>query len=235
MEGEQEDEHPGYVIVKNRKAKSSVWEHFGLKKRRLDQVVDKSLAVCRRCNVTVKTSGGTTNLTTHLRRHHPLLLSPPLKKIASNASGPSSASGVSSCEVPQSPQLPSIYRQRSMHLKYDSKSVKAAAITKNIANFIIKDLRPFRIVDAPEFRHLISSLDPRYSMPSRKQFAEEIIPAMYISVSQEIKEKLKCAEQVALTTDGWTSRATESYMTDCKSYKSRVESRKLCPSDKKHG
>ena len=36
---------------------------------------------------------------------------------------------------------------------------------------------------------------------------------MYISVSQEIKEKLKCAEQVALTTDGWTSRATESNMT----------------------
>ena len=79
-------------------------------------------------------------------------------------------------------------------IKYDSKSAKASEITKNVANFIIKDLRPFRIVDAP-----------RYSMPLRKQFAEEIIPAMYISVSQEIKKKLKCAEQVALTTDGWTS------------------------------
>ena len=105
MEGQQKEAYTRYDIVKNRKAKSSVWEHFGLEKRRLDQVVDKSLAVWRRCNVTVKTSGGRTNLTTHLRRHRPLLLSPPLKKIASNASGSSSASGVSGCEVPQLPSI----------------------------------------------------------------------------------------------------------------------------------
>ena len=52
-----------------------------------------------------------------------------------------------------------------------------------------------------------------YSVPSRKQFSEVIIPNMYLLVAQEVKEKLSRAEQVALTTDGWTSRATESYIT----------------------
>ena len=59
------------VVVANMKGKADIWRHFGLKKRQLDGKV----AVCKTCNSTIKTSGCTTNMTTHLRRYHPQLLS----------------------------------------------------------------------------------------------------------------------------------------------------------------
>ena len=45
--------------------KSKVWKHFGLPK---DQ--RKGVAICKLCLMDIKFSGGTTNLATHLRRHH---------------------------------------------------------------------------------------------------------------------------------------------------------------------
>lgn len=61
-----------FEIVNNTKAKSDVWRHFGLKKRKSDSTIVEGIAVCHHCNMTPKTSGGgTTNLVTHLRRHHP--------------------------------------------------------------------------------------------------------------------------------------------------------------------
>ena len=58
-----------FVVVANTKGKADIWRHFGLKKRKHDGTV----AVCKTC--TIKTSGCTTNMTTHLRRYHPQLLS----------------------------------------------------------------------------------------------------------------------------------------------------------------
>ena len=55
----------------NTKDKADIWRHFGLKKRKHDGKV----ALCKTCNSTIKTSGCTTNMTTHLRRYHPQLLS----------------------------------------------------------------------------------------------------------------------------------------------------------------
>ena len=60
-----------FVVVANTKGKADIWRHFGLKKRKHDGKV----AVCKTCNSTIKTSGCTTNMTTHLRRYHPQLLS----------------------------------------------------------------------------------------------------------------------------------------------------------------
>ena len=60
-----------FVVVVNTKGKTDIWRHFGLKKRKHDG----KFAVCKTCNSTIKTSDCTTNMTTHLRRYHPQLLS----------------------------------------------------------------------------------------------------------------------------------------------------------------
>ena len=60
-----------FVVVANTKGKADIWRHFGLEKRKHDGMV----AVCKTCNSTIKTSGCITNMTTHLRRSHPQLLS----------------------------------------------------------------------------------------------------------------------------------------------------------------
>jgi hypothetical protein len=97
--------------------------------------------------------------------------------------------------------------------KYASNSDRPKLITNKIARLLVKDLRPYSMVESPEFKDLISCLDPRYTVPGRKVFSDIIIPEMYNSAKEQVKLCLENAEQVSLTTDGWTSCTTESYMT----------------------
>ena len=60
---------------------------------------------------------------------------------------------------------------------------------------------------------MIKVPEPRYNIPSRKHFSNTVIPELYEQTRQGIVEELSNTAYVALTTDGWTSRATESYLT----------------------
>ncbi|KAL3881265.1 hypothetical protein ACJMK2_027721 [Sinanodonta woodiana] len=64
-----------YELVKNTKAKSSVWNRFSLKREFSTNRTDKTVAVCNLCKTEIKHAGGTTNLSTHLRNHQPSILS----------------------------------------------------------------------------------------------------------------------------------------------------------------
>lgn len=61
-----------FGTVSNKKAKSELWKHFGLKFDTKSNKIVEGIAVCKLCNVLVKNSGGTTNLRTHIDRHHPV-------------------------------------------------------------------------------------------------------------------------------------------------------------------
>ena len=61
-----------YTVVKNVRGKADVWRWFGLKERKTDGRIEQNIAVCFDCGVSVKLAGGTSNLQTHIRRHHPL-------------------------------------------------------------------------------------------------------------------------------------------------------------------
>lgn len=74
-------------------------------------------------------------------------------------------------------------------------------------------MRPLSIVDNLHFREFVRELDPRYSLPTRKHFSEKVIPQLYSEVKNKIIAELKETESVALTTDSWTSKACESYVT----------------------
>ena len=58
--------------------KSPVWEHFGFLVNYDDEgkrQVDKTNALCRHCSVAVGyVFGSTSNLITHLKRHHPSVI-----------------------------------------------------------------------------------------------------------------------------------------------------------------
>ncbi|KAL3871016.1 hypothetical protein ACJMK2_039184 [Sinanodonta woodiana] len=74
-------------------------------------------------------------------------------------------------------------------------------------------MRPYSVVDLLGFRNLIHTLEPRYIIPSRTHFAEKVIPDLYLHTRQEVQNTISEADSVAITTDGWTSGATESYIT----------------------
>ena len=60
---------------------------------------------------------------------------------------------------------------------------------------------------------MVATLDPRYNLPSRTHFAQKVIPEIYKETRFVVEKALEQSPVVAVTTDGWTSRATVSYVT----------------------
>ena len=158
------------------------------------------LAICRKCGTEVQSAGGTTNLFSHLNRRHPDINIETFK-------------GSPFKETAVKPVVKTLSIMDAFARKYTPGSARPNEITAKIGDFIVKDLRPYSIVDSKSFRAMVKALDPKYTVPSRKHFSETVIPTMYRKVAEEVKKRIKEAEQVAITTDGWTSRATESFIT----------------------
>lgn len=68
------------------------------------------------------------------------------------------------------------------------------------------------IVEKKGFRALVKTLDPWYNMPDRKHFSCVRLPRIYEECRAKVKEGLQYVEYYALTTDLWTSRVTQPYM-----------------------
>lgn len=60
---------------------------------------------------------------------------------------------------------------------------------------------------------LVRLLESRYQLPSRRHIMRSLLPEMYSTRAEEIKQELLQISHVALTSDLWTSRKTESYPT----------------------
>ena len=65
-------------FVANPKGKAPIWEFFRFRCK--DGQVDSIKAYCTECKASVKLGGGTSNMSAHVRRHHPLLLNKPFGK-----------------------------------------------------------------------------------------------------------------------------------------------------------
>ena len=74
-------------------------------------------------------------------------------------------------------------------------------------------MRPYSVVENDGFRDMIKTSEPRYTIPTRQHFTNKCVPELYDKVKDEVKEQLSNTEQVAITTDAWTSCATDSYVT----------------------
>ena len=75
------------------------------------------------------------------------------------------------------------------------------------------DMQPATIVEDTRFQSLVCLLDSRYQLPSRRHIMRSLQPDMYTTRAGEIKRELLQISHVALTSDLWTSRTTESYLT----------------------
>ncbi|XP_021345367.1 zinc finger BED domain-containing protein 1-like [Mizuhopecten yessoensis] len=203
-----EEKDESFSIIPNKKAKSDIWQHFGLKQYKEKTSVEPGVAVCKKCRTEVKYSGGTTNLGVHLDRHHKMtVIGKSAKKSFESSIGTACTSGGKQKTLFELSQS-----------KYSRTSEKYKQITAAIGKFIVKDLRPFSIVSNEGFLELMKVLDPRYDVPSRIHFSTVIIPDFYEEVRSNVLKSMSKSETVALTTDGWTSRATESYVTVTSSF-----------------
>lgn len=175
--------------------KSVVWENFGFPvtyNSDGDRVVNKTKTVCRRCSATVNyVSGNTSNMLSHVRRHHPDM-------------------PITGTRRKKSVQLrlPTVLQQ-----PLDTNACRAKKITEAIGIYIASAMRPYSTIDEAGFRYLLHVLEPRYTPPASTHVRQSVVPALYNKTRVIVEEELKTAHSVALTTDSWTSRATESFLT----------------------
>ena len=67
----------------------------------------------------------------------------------------------------------------------------------------------FSVVENTGFNNMFKVLDPRYTITFRTHFAQTVIPALYNKAKEQIDMELSEKPSLGLTTDRWTSRATE--------------------------
>ena len=94
-------------------------------------------------------------------------------------------------------------------------STKAIEITTAIGKHVILDMKPLSSVEPKSFRNILAKAGPRFTVPSRTYYKDTFIPKLYEAKKLEIIKEIKAAvgNVSIITTDCWTSHATESYMT----------------------
>ena len=131
--------------------------------------LDMTHTVCKLCKTKTKYFGSTTNARAHITRHHPEL---------------------SNTEQSQPPAADQHTPQ--CFTKLPANSERAKKITRSIACFIAKDLRPYSVVENEGFVCMLQTAEPRYAIPSRKFFTETAVPQLYETKSEAAKQSHSC-------------------------------------------
>lgn len=86
------------------------------------------------------------------------------------------------------------------------------AINNLLVYLVTKERLPYRFVESQGLRKLLKKLAPRYHAVDKKTFTQ-LVDHKYSQYSSQIKAKLACAENLALTFDFWLdSLNTQSYL-----------------------
>ncbi|KAK0153071.1 Zinc finger BED domain-containing protein 1 [Merluccius polli] len=174
--------------------RSDVWNFFGFASLN-GQIQSKKTVFCKICKAELTYHSTTSNLRAHLMTIHPGKLNelpqgdgnqPPLKQAKISAFLPPSSSR----------GLP---------------AARQASITDKLTRFICKDMRPINISQGSGFKDFVHELEPRYTIPSRATITDRVVK-LYDTTKDNIIQMIS-GQKVALTTDGWTSLATEAYVT----------------------
>ena len=120
---------------------------------------------------------------------------------------------VQKVEVEKRKLQPTIAQFQESKRKYPDDSNRKQEIDRLVLRMMVRDLQPFSVVEDEGFKDLIRGLDPRYNLPSRRTITHTLLPDLYKEQRARVMFGLQEAKYVAITTDTWTSRVTESYLT----------------------
>lgn len=85
-------------------------------------------------------------------------------------------------------------------------------VTEKLTVMIAKLMLPFSIVDEPEFIEFVQTLDPKYRPPDRKYISKVAIPGKHNEVKEKVKDAVKKAKYLSITSDAWSSPTMESFL-----------------------
>ena len=87
----------------------------------------------------------------------------------------------------------------------------ATQITELTAEMVDHDLRPLSVVGGDGFHQLLNYIEPSYQVPSRSHI-QSVCQKLYASAKKKLLVTLQ-SHHVAFTSDLWTSRAVQAYLT----------------------
>jgi hypothetical protein len=119
---------------------------------------------------------------------------------------------LSGSKTTETKPLPDMFQPQTSGSNWTKDHPKQKLITDKITRMICRDIQPFSVLEDKGFRDVIKTAEPRYVMPSRKTFTNELIPQLYSETVAAVKSDMSNAVCIAVTTDGWTSRANNSYL-----------------------
>ena len=165
--------------VTTRKKTSPIWDYFTI-------ADDDKLAKCTACELQISRGGktaktfGTTNMSVHLRAKHPELYKEFEKKVEAlkEAKKALEKSGESRASQRQLSLMQCEDRIRHWGIN----DVRAQRIHRRIGEMIALDTHPFSIVEDQGFTRLIKELEPRYTLPSRRYFTENIVTRILLII-----------------------------------------------------
>ena len=107
---------------------------------------------------------------------------------------------------------PTITEAVGRQTKYERNSNEARRLDRSVAEFICIDQLPVYIVEKNGFQQMLHKFNPRYQLPSRNYFMYTEIPKIYSETRDLITQYIKEKPFYACTTDLWTSRAADTFM-----------------------
>ncbi|KAM4559372.1 zinc finger BED domain-containing protein 4 [Odontesthes bonariensis] len=183
---------------------SLVWKYFKVHEG------ENRFAVCEECKTKVSRGGlsaktfSTSGLINHLKSNHPSKYEEyarETKRKANTAKTP--------CTTPS---VADIFEKSR---KFTKDSVKAKGITEKVMEYMALDDQPFSVVEDVGFRRLIQHIEPRYTLPSRRYFADVCLPELYNSIASRVHELLAKGSDppyMSFTTDIWSSDVSPTSM-----------------------
>ena len=189
------------LVGRKGKTNSVVWKHFGFEESDSEQ----TKVLCKICYATVSaTYGNTTNLFNHLKSKHRVIHDQALKE--------QKDSKMKSSSTPATTTQSSIKDTLYNATAYPTSSRRHKEVTDAVTFMIGKDMCPINTVSAPGFKKLIHTLDKRYVLPSRHHFSRIALPALYEECRGKVASEVSTALYFATTTDLWSSRTMEPYI-----------------------
>ena len=185
-----------------------IWEYF-----RIDPKDDKK-ALCVTCGESISRGGttaknfNTSNLRYHLQRVHIAKFEELELKQQEEADKKAEEYEVKQRKTDARQLTLAEVKERKDLWNYGHPQHKK--VTGWIAEMIAIDSQPFSIVEDTGFLRLLSNICPLYALPSRKYFAEKVIPEMFSTIKAQLMKDIHPdgdSFPISFTTDIWTRDA----------------------------
>jgi hypothetical protein len=192
-----------HVIPK--KPKSKVWKYYG-------DNFDGQYAHCLICKEKNKTvsikvmDGSTKGLRVHLKTLH----TEEWKDVEQEKQEEQEKTKKVEPKSDNTPKIADVFSKMS---KVNPTGAKQTSYDQKLLELLACRYVPFELVDSPEFKAFVTELDKSINLKSARTYSRQLE-----KYSQEVLEDVKkavnkfCTVSAAITTDLWTSRVRDSYI-----------------------